>query len=80
MKFKRILLLFLLIFNGTSVAIGLMVIPEVIISGKSTINLTLLMVAIILGIALGIKWLYDWKEIQKKLNRLKELESKLPVT
>lgn len=80
MKFKRVLLLLWFLFYGTSVAIGLLVIPEVIITGKSTINLTLLIVATIIGAALGIKWLYDWKAIQKKLDRLKELESEQAVT
>ena len=80
MKFKKILFLLWCIFNGVSFILAIWVIGEVIASGKSTINIAILIANIVIGTPLGIKWYYDWISIQKKLVRLKELENERIVT
>jgi len=80
MKFNKIPFLLWCIYNGIVFILGIWVIPEVISARKSTINIAGLITATIIGTPLGIKWFYDWKSIQKKLARLKELENKRIVT
>lgn len=75
-KFNKWLSIIWCIYNGISFMIGFWVFPEVISTGKSTINIAILIAVVVIGIPLGIKWFYDWKKVQKKLVRLKELENK----
>jgi hypothetical protein len=73
---KNILVLLWCILNGICFSLGLWVIPDVIIEGKSTINPTILIVVIVIGSPLGIKWFYDLKRTQRKIISLQRSANK----